>query len=226
MILVALVLVAYFLGAVPFGVLVAHAKGVDLTRVGSGNIGATNVIRALGAKWGIFVFVLDMLKGLVPALLGRVFVTAPVGPADPQTVWFLLGIVAVVGHAKSPFLGFKGGKGVSTALGAGLGAAPLVALASFALFGVVLAVTRYMSIASVVGVCAPAFFDLVIPGQSHRLFPLFLLLGITVAILHRKNFRRLREGTEPKFRFKREVPSSDRPAAGGPGKPPEHLEDT
>ena len=192
---------AYFLGAIPFGVLIARAKGIDLTKVGSGNIGATNVNRALGKNWGLAVFALDMLKGLIPGLVARQLVTEPLGELDPQALWFIAGFVAVLGHAKSPFLGFKGSKGVSSALGAGLAAAPLAALAGFALFILILATTRYMAIASMVGVPSAGLFALVIPGNSIQVVPLLAILGLMVIWLHRKNIDRLREGTEPKFSF-------------------------
>jgi len=201
MMFLAILVGAYFLGAIPFGVVIARAKGIDLTQVGSGNIGATNVNRALGKNWGIAVFLLDMLKGLVPSLAARFLVVEPQFGIDPQALWFLAGFAAVFGHAKSPFLGFRGGKGVSTALGAGLGAAPLAALAGFALFILVLATTRYMAIASMIGVPSAALFAMILPGNSLQIVPLFAALGILVIWLHRKNIERLRDGTEPKFAF-------------------------
>lgn len=199
MILFFLVVGSYLLGAVPFGVIIARWKGVDILAQGSGNPGATNVGRVLGRPYGILVFLLDMAKGLVPALAGRALVPGPVGVLDAQTVWFGLGIAAVLGHSRSPFLGFRGGKGVSTALGAGVGSAPIPALAAFALFGVVLAIFRYMSVASVVGVSAALLFGVLLPGQSPQLIPLYALLAGYVAWSHRANFARLRAGTEPRI---------------------------
>jgi glycerol-3-phosphate acyltransferase PlsY len=202
-----LLVVGYFLGAIPFGVLIARANGVDIMKVGSGNIGATNVIRGLGKGWGITVFVLDMLKGTIPALLARWTISEPIAGIDPQAVWFLCGLAAVVGHAKSPFLRFRGGKGVSTAMGAGLGAIPLVALAAFTLFAILLATIRYMSVASVVAVSAAPVFAYLIPNQSPAIVPILLILAVVVTLLHRKNITRLREGTEPKFSFKKTSPA-------------------
>ena len=192
---------AYFLGSIPVGVLAARAKGIDLTQVGSGNVGATNVNRALGKQWGIAVFLLDMLKGLVPTLSARYLVTTDVGSVQPQAVWILIGILAVFGHTKSIFLRFKGGKGISTSLGVCLGAAPLVAAAAFAFFVLVLATTRYMSVASMLAVASSIVFALLIPGQSQQIIPLFALLTVAVIVLHRNNIGRLRAGTEPKFAF-------------------------
>lgn len=192
---------AYFLGSVPVGVLAARAKGIDLTQVGSGNVGATNVNRALGKQWGIAVFLLDMLKGLIPTLSARYLVTSNVGDLEPQALWMLVGIFAVLGHTKSIFLRFKGGKGISTSLGVCLGAAPLVAVSAFTFFVVILASTRYMSLASILAVASSVGFALLIPGQSPQILPLFGLLAVAVIALHRKNISRLRTGTEPKFAF-------------------------
>jgi len=199
----------YFIGAIPFGVIIARAHGVDLANVGSGNIGATNVIRALGAKWGIFVFVLDMLKGLMPGLIARATIHAPVGGLDAQTWWFLAGLAAVAGHSKSPFLRFKGGKGVSTALGAGIAAAPAVALSAFALFILLLAVTRYMSLASMVAIAMTGVFGATFPGESRQLVPLYIALAVLIVVLHKKNIGRLMDGTEPKFEFRKSASTPD-----------------
>ena len=198
-----LLLFGYFVGSLPFGVWVAAAHGVDIRTVGSGNVGATNVSRALGKWWGVGVFLLDMTKGLVPALVGRVFITKAVNGFDPQFLWFLIGLAAVIGHVKSPFLGFRGGKGVSTAMGAGLGAAPVVALVTFALFVVIMLSVQYMVVASIVAVWSALGWAMVIPGQSPQTYPLFGALAGVVTWLHRANFRRLRAGEEPKFQFRK-----------------------
>lgn len=192
---------AYFLGSIPVGVLIARAKGVDLRKVGSGNIGATNVNRALGKGWGVFVFLLDMMKAVIPSVIARM--TMPTGEfgLDVQVTTFLIGTGAILGHVTSPFLGFRGGKGVSTAMGAGIVAAPVVALTAFALFAVVLATTRYMAVASIVGVCSATLFGLLFPGQSLGMIPFYIVIGGLVTWLHRGNIARLRAGTESKFAF-------------------------
>ncbi len=197
-----LILVSYLLGSIPVGVLVARARGVDILKAGSGNIGATNVGRVLGKGPGLAVWVLDVLKSLVPTLAARATLHLPLGGLDTQTQWFLIGAAAIVGHCASPFLGFRGGKGISTALGAIVGTAPLVAVLCFALFALVLWATRYMAIASAVGVLSVVLFGFLL-GVSHQLLPIFLVLGMFVVYRHRSNFRRLREGTEPRFSFKK-----------------------
>jgi glycerol-3-phosphate acyltransferase PlsY len=198
---------SYLLGGVPVGVLVAKAHGIDIFEVGSGNIGVTNVGRVLGWKAWPLVFVPDVLKGAIPAWVAPVLIHGPVADLDVQTIAFMAGLCAVLGHCVSPFLRFRGGKGVATALGAGIGAAPAAALSSFALFGVVLAATRYMAIASVVGVSAPMLFGAIFPHQSLQLEPFYALLSASVFYRHRKNFRRLKEGTEPKFSFRKSKPA-------------------
>lgn len=204
---------AYLLGSIPFGLLVARAKGIDLTKVGSGNVGATNVNRALGKEWGIATFIMDMVKGFLPAMVARMLIKEPVGGFDPQALWLLVGMTAVFGHAKSIFWGFKGGKGISTSMGVCLAATPLVAIACFSLFVVVLAVTRYMSVASMVAVPASVPFTWLFPNHSQQLLPLYGVLSVAVVVLHRKNIQRLREGTEPKFRFESKKNKSEDPPA-------------
>jgi acyl phosphate:glycerol-3-phosphate acyltransferase len=204
MVLVALFLGAYLLGAIPFGVLIARAKGVDIRSVGSGNIGATNVIRALGTGPGVLVFVLDVLKGLVPALVARWI--AP----ERQDIWFYAGMAAVVGHSLSPFLRFKGGKGIATALGGVLGSAPLTALSCFAVFTVLLVTPRYMSLASLIAVGTGTFWGYVYK-DALAVRVGYVLLELFVIYRHLPNIRRLLNGTEPKFSFKKSISTSAKP---------------
>jgi glycerol-3-phosphate acyltransferase PlsY len=195
-------------GGIPVGVLVCRAYGIDIMKVGSGNIGTTNVSRALGKKAWVLVFLPDVLKGVIPALVSRRLFPVGAHGIDAQTLSFIAGLFAVLGHCASPFLRFRGGKGVATALGAGLGAAPIVALSSFALFGVVLFTVDYMVVASTVGVSAPFVLGFVIPGQSLQLEPFYAALAIIVTARHRPNFVRLRKGTEPRFRRKQSIAST------------------
>ena len=114
---------AYLVGAIPFGVILARLHGVDLRNVGSGNIGATNVGRALGRKWGVVCFVLDMLKGLVPMLAAMVMLPQEKG-AKELWIWLATGGAAIIGHVFPVYLGFRGGKGVATSLGVVMGLWP------------------------------------------------------------------------------------------------------
>ena len=202
---VALFVCAYFLGAIPFGVMVARAHGVDILHAGSGNPGATNVWRAVNPKAGGFVFFLDMMKGCIPAAIGW-------GLID-QKMGFLAGRVAVVGHSLSPFLKFKGGKGIATAFGAGLGSVPHVALSAIAVFFVILLVSRYVSLSSVIAVPSAVGFGLFYRVDSVIVLTL-ALLAVFIVYRHRANIGRLLNGTESRFQFRKKEP--DLPVAGKP----------
>ena len=142
-----LVVVAYLLGSIPTGLLLARAFGVDIRSAGSGNIGATNVYRTLGRKFGIMTLAGDCLKGLVPVLAAR-YLGVSAG-------WLALtGSAAFLGHVYTVFLGFKGGKGVATALGVFLGVSPLAVPVSLAIFSLVLWKWRYVSLASITAAAA------------------------------------------------------------------------
>lgn len=194
--------VAFALGSIPFGVLVARAQGVDLTKVGSGNIGATNALRVLGTAWGLVVFALDVVKGLLPALLSRYLLPSGIGGLDAQPTALLLGAVAILGHSFSPWLGFRGGKGISTILGVGLGAIPLCALLSFGVMIALTVLTRWISFASMVGVLSSLAWNRVL-GDSPQMIPLLALLAAFILWRHRANIRRLIAGTESRISFTR-----------------------
>lgn len=189
---------AYIVGSIPFGVIVARARGVDIMKVGSGNIGATNVMRTLGKGPGFLVFFLDALKGLGPAIVGRwLFPTS-------QEFWLAAGAMAIIGHSFSPFLRFKGGKGIATALGMVIGTSPLVALGAFAVFSATLASTRFMSIASSLAVVSTIPFGLLF-RDSKWVVAGYIVLSCLIIWRHRANFERLRDGTEPKFAFRKTI---------------------
>lgn len=194
---------AYLLGSVPFGVLIARYMGVDIMSVGSGNIGATNVNRVLGWKVGMAVLLLDVAKALLPALLAWQLFPRPQYGMEVQTISFLAGTAAILGHCFSPWLGFRGGKGVATALGAVTGAAPLIAAGAFLVFATLLSTTRYMSLSSVFAVATALILGALLPGQTPQLIPVYGLLLIFVIWRHRENFRRIRSGAEPRFSFRR-----------------------
>lgn len=193
---------SYLCGGIPFGVIVARLKGVDLFSIGSGNIGATNVKRALGLKFALIVFVLDVAKGAVPACAARWLIPHELHGMPAQVYWFLAGLCAVLGHCLSPFLRFRGGKAVSTTLGMVFGAAPPVAACGFSMFLLLLITTRYMSLASLIAVSSSIVFGWLLPGQARELVPLYVLLTVFVTIRHRPNIRRLINGSEPRFRFR------------------------
>lgn len=188
-----LLLIAYFIGSLPIGLAVGKlVRGIDVRDFGSGNIGASNVWRTLGPVWGIVVFVLDVCKGLGPTLLARH------APHAPSWLPVAAGVAAVLGHNFSPFLRFKGGKGVATTLGVAFGLSWEAALIGFAVWGLCLAVTRYISVASIVGVPVGAFFTWWLNERQWPYGLFAVAVSVFVVVKHRANFARLRAGTEPK----------------------------
>lgn len=175
---------AFVLGSFPTGVIVARAKGVDLRRIGSGNIGATNVGRALGKGWAAFVLVIDAGKGALPVLLAQRLSANPWLPA-------LAGLAAVLGQAFSIFLRGRGGKGVATSLGAGLALAPAATLSCLGVFLIVFASFRIVSLGSLAAMAAfPIFLWLYGLGTVPR-FAFGMAIAALVTLRHRDNLRRL-----------------------------------
>lgn len=195
---IALLLAAYLLGSVPFGYIIGRMRGIDVRRYGSGNIGASNVMRILGVPAGILVLVLDALKGYIGVIAMRM------AGYDAPELLLLVGLCAVVGHTWSIFLRFRGGRGVATSLGVIIALAPAVAAVAFLTWVVVLILTRYISLSSVVaGAVLPiAMILFKQPG-------VYILGGFIIFILdvyrHVPNFQRLLTGTEPKIGHKVEV---------------------
>ena len=189
---------AYLLGSIPFSYLVARQKGVDVRRVGSGNVGATNVMRSVSVAAGLVAFALDAAKGAVAVLLARLL--EPSGPLPT-----LAGVLAVLGHMYPVWLRFRGGKGVATGAGAFLPLAPLATVCALAAFGLALAVTRYVSLSSIIGtttLAVLAFFSGPPPVVSRAAAGMALL----ITWKHRANLQRIAHGTER--RLGRRAPAS------------------
>lgn len=180
---------AYFLGTIPSGYLVAKIRGVNIQQVGSGNIGATNVLRALGVVPAIIVIILDPLKGAIAALLPMLLGLSPWAVAAA-------GLAAVLGNNFNVLLGLKGGKGIATSMGVFLVLDPVVAIMCILLGVFTILVSRYVSLGSLVGMVALPLFVIV---QGKTLGP-HLLLALSLAALavyrHRENVRRLLTGEE------------------------------
>ena len=183
---------AYLLGSIPTGLLLAKAAGVDIRATGSGNIGATNVYRTLGRSVGIATLVGDCLKGLLPVLVAKYL-----GMPD---LWVALaGLAAFLGHVYTVFLGFKGGKGVATALGVFLGISPLSVLIALVIFIAVVATSRYISLGSITAAAAMPPVMALLDGRP-PLVAVTLAIALLVIWKHRENIQRLRAGTENRFK--------------------------
>ncbi|HYS44125.1 MAG TPA: glycerol-3-phosphate 1-O-acyltransferase PlsY [Geobacteraceae bacterium] len=186
------VIAAYLLGSIPTGLLLARAFGVDIRSAGSGNIGATNVYRTLGRKVGVMTLVGDCLKGLVPVLAAKYF--------GVSGGWIaMVGLAAFLGHVYTVFLGFKGGKGVATALGVFLGVSPATVLAALVIFSLVLWKWRYVSLASITAAAAMPVL-IALAGQESFIILMSLVIAAIVIFKHRGNIERLKAGTENKFK--------------------------
>ena len=213
------IVAAYLIGSIPFGLIITKAHGKDLRSIGSGNIGATNVSRALGKKWGYICFVLDVFKGLIPMLAVMPFTT----PLSVQTsnekiivlfLWLTVGCAAILGHVFPVYVKFKGGKGVATSFGIALGLWPyytICAVIAILIWLAVLILWKYVSLASVIAaVSFPiALISMIFirdDWQFITLWPLLIpafAIPIMVILRHRENIKRLRAGTEHRIHEKR-----------------------
>ncbi len=197
---------AYLFGSIPFGFLVAKAKGIDIRKVGSGNIGATNVFRCVSKPMGILTFLLDLGKGLTGCTVIPWLASVVCGVATHSLLFATLcGVFTVVGHNWTIFLGFRGGKGIATSAGLLLGLAPFACGCALGAWAIVFLVSRYVSLASVLAavtlaiIAWPRYL-----AQEGWWFPVVLTALALVAILrHRANIRRLCAGTESRFTFSR-----------------------
>ena len=189
----ALLFASYLTGAIPFGLFFGRAMaGVDVRTVGSGNIGATNVLRGAGKTAALLTLLADATKGLVPVLIA-----ASIFSNDTVTAW--CGIAAIVGHNFPVYLRFKGGKGVATSFGVVLAAAPAIGLICLVTWGIAAVIWRYSSLAALI---AFAFYPLITFAFSSGSMPLSLLSLFVFGLMyfrHRDNIKRLLAGTEPKI---------------------------
>src|SRR4030042_1003947 len=192
------VLLAYILGSIPTSVWVGKAfHGIDIRDHGSGNAGATNVIRVLGWKTGVPVLAIDILKGSLAALLPLFFHLATRGSAALTNLQILTGLVAITGHMFPVFAGFRGGKGVATAAGVVIALHPAVSLVCLGIFALVFLITGIVSVSSMTaGIAFPVvllvFFDT--PSLIFRIFS--VIIAVSLLVTHRKNIKRLIKGEE------------------------------
>jgi glycerol-3-phosphate acyltransferase PlsY len=231
-------LLAFLLGSIPFGLFIARLKGIDIRAHGSGNIGATNVLRVVGKKYGITCLVLDALKGFVPVVLALNLVQIdgrspgiPVpaldalalhlpasGQLTAQLIHVATALCAILGHNYSPWVGFKGGKGIATSAGVLLGLMPVAVLLLIGVWLIAFLTSRYVSVASIAAALAlPLLTHL--GARFHRgpdgrslweagtwnkpLFVFSVVIAVLAVWKHRGNIRRLRDGTENRFQPKK-----------------------
>ncbi|MFH1095945.1 MAG: glycerol-3-phosphate 1-O-acyltransferase PlsY [Candidatus Desantisbacteria bacterium] len=187
-------LISYLFGSIPTGYWMGlMVKKIDIRTQGSKNIGATNVFRVLGRRYGILVLVLDILKGVIPVIIARIYFSH-----EFQVVWILVGLAAICGHTWTVFLGFKGGKGVATSLGVFLGLAPIPVLIVLPVFIIIFYTTRFVSLGSIIS-------SLLLPPlvwiftQSIPLLIFCITMAVLIIIRHIPNIKRLIRGEENKL---------------------------
>ena len=183
---------AYLIGAIPFGFLIGKMRGVDVRTVGSKNIGATNVYRTVGHKWGFLAFFCDFLKGFLPAYFALSLVP------HPSSLPVLVGLAAVIGHTLTVFMKFRGGKGVATAFGMMVALATYPALLAFAVFVVTVWISHYISLGSMLAAATLAvlvwFFPCLLAVRI-----IAVLVAVFVIVKHKSNIQRLMKGCENKI---------------------------
>ncbi len=186
-----LVLWSFLVGSIPVGLIVAKLKGVDLRKVGSGNIGATNVLRAMGKKPALITLAGDMLKGLIPVFISGYILDDPLYSG-------IVGLAAILGHDFSIFLKFRGGKGVATSIGVILAYSPLVSVLTVLVWIIVVFMTRYSSMGAIVSFMLLPL-NIYVFDYSNERFLISIFITLLILFKHRENIGRLLSGREPKI---------------------------
>lgn len=196
---------SFLIGSIPFGKIIASFKGVDITKEGSGNIGATNVFRVVGKGWGVLVLILDALKGAIPTLVSLYIYRSNILNFFLPEAYVFVGVASILGHIFSPFVGFKGGKGVATSLGVFTVLTPIGVLIGAVVFGIFIAIFRIVSISSIASTVAVFSFLLVYHILNNSLASNYILIAsafvvmVFIIIKHSSNIRRLLRGEEKKI---------------------------
>jgi acyl phosphate:glycerol-3-phosphate acyltransferase len=196
-----LILAAYLLGSIPTSYLFGRSRGIDLRQHGSRNIGATNALRVLGTKIGIITMIIDIAKGFF-----AVYVSKLILPEIPVLYLIFIGLAAVIGHIFTIFLKFKGGKGVATSAGVFLALAPAASLIAVAVFIITVAMSKYVSLGSILAAAALFIYELVInlsnSFQNYEILIFTSVIFMFILIKHRSNINRILKGEENKLNFR------------------------
>jgi glycerol-3-phosphate acyltransferase PlsY len=204
--LILIALLSYLMGSVPAGYIAGRFAGIDIRRVGSGNIGATNVLRVLGKPYGYAVFLFDFCKGVGAVRMSILIINAAhPGNQESELVGIMAGVLCVLGHTYPVWLGFKGGKGVATSVGVLFGLMPAAALTVLAVWFVTFQATKYVSVASIAAAVALPVTSAVMVHFGKAGMPLVYFsacLAVVIVWRHRSNVSRLMKGTEASFRRK------------------------
>lgn len=198
------VILAYLLGALPFGLVIAKSRGIDIRKTGSGNIGATNVMRSVGKPWGILTLVLDAIKGLIPtAFFDDILIQ--IGYIQTPPIWLpiVCGVAAILGHSFPIYLGFRGGKGVATSAGFLLGIAPWSLLIGLITFALVFGASRYVSLGSLCAAIVVPVVSIWLASNQPLTSSVLFVLAALVIWRHKGNIVRLLNGTENQISFRR-----------------------
>jgi glycerol-3-phosphate acyltransferase PlsY len=208
LVFIALLVAAYLLASIPFGLLISRrVVRLDITKAGSGNIGATNVAREVGLKWGIFTLLVDILKGFIPVTLAHYLLGS--SAEVQEALKGIVGLSALLGHQFSVYNRFRGGKGVATCLGVFLAISPLSCLFSGIIFFILVSLWRYISLGSILAALTMPIW-LSLTGHSIFMILMSLIISLLITLLHRENIRRLMQGNERRWQ-KREATVIDQP---------------
>lgn len=196
-------MIGFLLGSIPTGFLIGRARGVDLRTLGSKNIGATNAFRELGARWGVLVFALDVVKGLIAALMPG-WLASAWGGASADAVFtasLAAGVASILGHVFTPWLRFKGGRGVATSLGVFLGIIPIPTALAFLVWVILLFLSKRVSVGSIGAALAYPFLVYALATGVPRgvVTAVTAAVALLVILRHTANIRRILSGTEPPF---------------------------
>ncbi|MEO0091574.1 MAG: glycerol-3-phosphate 1-O-acyltransferase PlsY [candidate division WOR-3 bacterium] len=189
------IVIGYLIGSIPFGFLISRLRKIDIRNYGSKNIGFTNVYRTLGPLYAIPVLILDVAKGFLPTFFASNLELTP----------SIVGVGAILGHIFTPFLHFRGGKGVATTIGALLALTPMVLLVGIGIFTIVLALFSYVSLASICLAISLPIISLIFYPNNLKLWLSIIIISLLIIISHRSNIKRLLDKTEPKFSLRKKI---------------------